>query len=819
MAEMEEALKGTEPFGMRFVRSHCTRVSTSVFQMVKHLNELAPDKYEALYVKFKEIQGKINPYLVSKRSLKEGPLVLPLQEIDKNFADQVGGKIANLGEIKNRLNITVPSGFVVTAGGYHRFIDYNELQPEINRRIQAADIGRLDQVYNLSASIQQLIIQSSLPEDMEDAMSEHFHRLEKEEGEGVRLAVRSSGLGEDLLHTSFAGQYRSELNVSPENMLQAYKEIVASKYSLQAIAYRLNRGIRDEDVAMCVGYLRMVNAVSGGVLYSRNPIDIRDESIVINSVWGLPKSVVDGSTDPDTFILSRQEVPTVKKKEIAEKHLEFVCYPDEGVCRLDSTGDKVLSASLTDDQAVSLAQLAMQLEGFYGVPQDIEWGIDPDGSIVLLQCRPLRQIDVPSENIENNNMDSTRESPILSGGIIASPGTATGRVYVVRKDADVLRFPRGAVLVAEQSLPRWASLLNRAAAVVTEHGSVAGHLATMAREFRVPAIFGLKGAVQRLGEFGMITVDADGKRIYEGDIEGKLKPAEKRKNLLEGSPVHEALTNVARLIIPLNLLNPDAPAFRPENCKTFHDITRFCHEKSVHEMFQFGKDHHFPERSSKQLVCEMPMQWWVLNLDDGFQEEVEGRHVPLDNIVSIPMLALWEGITAVPWGGPPAVDGKGMMSIMFEATANPSLVTGVRSKYGNRNYFMISKNYCSLNSRLGFHFSSVETLVGERSVENYISFQFKGGAADSQRRYKRTLFISDILDEYGFRINLNEDHLTARLENHEKAVMITKLKIIGYLTIHTRQLDMIMSNEGSVNYYKSKLTNDINTIISSEPAR
>jgi len=645
---------------------------------------------------------------------------------------------------------------------------------------------------------------------------EAYFRLKEGQRREIRVALRSSALGEDTAGKTFAGQYHSELNVGEGNIIQAYKKIVASKYSLPAITYRMNRGLKDDDFAMCVGCMVMIDAESGGVTYSRNPIDIQDDSIYINAVWGLPKPVVDGSVASDLFSLSRKKPISVISQDIKSKESRFTCFPQEGQCGIVLSKEKKDMPSIDQQQAVLLAELAVVLESYYDSPQDIEWTISHDGTIYVLQCRPMQQMETATSTYSEKIVRPKAENVIIRGGIAVSPGLAFGSVFLAEKGSDMVQFPEGSILVTRQALPRWAPLLNRAAAVITEQGGVAGHLATVAREFGVPALFNVSGVMDTLSNGDQITVDTAVSTIYEGRVISMITDSAEKKNVIEGSPVYNTLKDASRHIVPLNLLDPDSHEFAPMHCQTLHDITRFIHEKSVQDISNFGKEHGFSERASKQLVYQVPMKWRVLNLDDGFREAVDGKYVKLDNIISIPMLALWEGIVAIPWEGPPPIDGKGFMSVMFQTTTNRALSSGLRSPSANHNYFMISKNFCNLTFKLGFHFSTVEAVVGDVFDENYVSFQYKGGGADYERRLKRLAFLMEILEEQGFAVTIKEDNLFARLEGHEKDFMREKLKILGYLTIHSGQLDMIMSNSSMVSYYRSKIRKDIRDMVHSQ---
>lgn len=796
MAEMEQALGAGRPFGMAFVRGNCTALSVNIYKMIHHLTRLADGRYAELDQPFRAITKQLEQIIASRPADTEGAVILTMAEVNADMVDQVGEKMANLGEVGNRVGLRTPDGFVITATAARRFIEANNLQVEINRRLKGLDLDNLEELYTVSAGIQGLISNAPLPAELEEAILAHHRQLDTDPQTELLVALRSSALGEDSSNVSFAGQYRTQLNVSREFIGQAYKEIVAGKYKSQAIVYRQQRGYRNQDVQMCVGCLRMVDATISGVLYSRAPDDPRSPFVIIQAAPGLAGPVVDGSGASEQFRVSRSAPHPILHRESATEQ----------------------SLTLTEPQAAELAAVGVRLEEHFGTPQDIEWSIDRSGLLYILQSRPLgHSVSVEGqEAITPSAPTNDLPEPFLKGGVCASQGVACGPVFTVRSSLDLLRFPKGAVLVIETPYPDWASLLNRAVAVVSETGQQAAHLATVAREFGIPAIFGMPRALATLENGSLVTVDATAGTVYEGRVESLLALAAPKPNLMAGSPVYKILTQALVHITPLNLTDPASPFFRPDGCRTMHDLTRFCHEKAVVEMFTFGERYGFNDKAAKQLVVEnSPAQWWVIDLDDGFTPDFnpESRYIHLGHITSVPMQAIWQGMTAFPWAGPPPVSLGGFGSIIFQSTRNPNLDPAVRSSMASKNYFLISKNFCNLSVRLGYHFALVEANLGEYLTENYVSFQFKGGAADQDRRLLRIRLISEILSEFGFRVEQKVDAMTARIEKKPGPYLLERLKILGYLLIHTRQIDMVMADQGMAASYSQKIMADLRTLL------
>ncbi|MBQ7456936.1 MAG: phosphoenolpyruvate synthase [Desulfovibrio sp.] len=789
MSEIEEWLGGSHPFGMDDVRAVSVRASTAVFRMVRNLNALADNGF----VHLQNVLGTINHSIQALQKAEPhitGSLVCDVANLGVADISLVGAKMANLGEVKNRLGFAVPPGFAITVVAFEAFMAYEGLREELNRCRRGVAYGDMDALAACAATIQERILQAPLPPELEAAIGEAVERLVAEGGAGVTLAVRSSAVGEDSLGCSFAGQYSSKLHVQPNDVCRAYREVVASAYSVRAMRYRYQHGIPDDEAPMGVGVLAMITSKAGGVAYSQDPVQAQwgKHRILLNAVRGLAEGVVDGSQIPFVFALTPADPP-------------MICLRDEG------------DAPIDESEAKKVAQLAMALERYYGQPQDVEWAFEEGtNKLVVLQTRPLH-----SEEPEPTEQEVVREEPepadggacLAEGGVTVSVGVGWGNVFIARTEADLAAFPKGAILVVERALPRWAAMLTQAAGLISETGGMAGHLATVAREYHVPALFGLANACSVLHNGQEITLDATRRRVVAGRLSLEQKEEKPVPTDLVESPVYKRLKALASLIVPLHLLNPESADFTPEHCQTLHDITRFCHEKAVELLFEADP---LSRSMGKQLKAGAKLQYWVIDMGGGFHHAVQGSVVDVKDIASRPMLSLWDGMVAVPWMGPPATSASGFMSVMLQSTMNPELEITAPNAMANKNFFIVSDTYMLLQARYGYHFCTVESLAGKTNHENFVNFQFKGGAADRERRHLRAQMVAELLETYGFRADVREDGLFAVAEDYAAEEILQKTRLLGYLLIHTRQVDMIMLDVERASALRNKLVTDLKTI-------
>ncbi|MBI3269448.1 MAG: hypothetical protein HYZ53_10545 [Planctomycetes bacterium] len=319
-------------------------------------------------------------------------MLLPFSDVQPTDLPRVGGKGFRLGLLL-QAGAAVPDGFCLTTRAREYFLEAPGLLDWIRERTTAIPAGR--EAERL-AEVRARMHDEPLPADLAHLIRKTVaSRLD-----GARLAVRSSGVQEDLAHASFAGQYETHLNVTgAEAVEQAVRKCWSSTWKPGVWTYCRDHQVDPRALQMGVVVQRMVPADAAGVLFTVNPLTGRDREMVIEAAWGLGEALVSGQVSPDRYAYDwYRECET--ERRVARKELEIVPIdaPPFTVTR-PVPADRIERPVLTSEEVRELAAQALAVQARFGCPQDIEWA-RAEGRCWCLQARPITRIaysSVPGE--------------------------------------------------------------------------------------------------------------------------------------------------------------------------------------------------------------------------------------------------------------------------------------------------------------------------------------------------------------------------------------------------------------------------------------
>lgn len=447
--------------------------------------------------------------------------VVWLEEVGKEDLSIVGGKGASLGEMIN-IGVPVPGGFAVTAQAFRDFLNRAGIAEKLFEALKV-DVNDQGQLQRAEENAKRLIMEAKVPEDIEKAIRSRYEELCRREGKEVFVAVRSSATAEDLPDASFAGQQETYLNMhGADDVFNAVRKCWASLYGARAIFYRVEQGFEHDKVNLSAIVQKMVDSEKSGVMFSSQP-STGEPLVVIEAAWGLGESVVSGSVSPDNYVVDRTNKAIVSRF-IAAKEIMIIRDPKtQKTVTIKVPPEKREAVVLTDGEILELARYGEILEEHYGIPQDIEWGVE-NGKIFILQSRPITTIKSKAEKKEGSKAESGK---VLVNGLGASPGVATGAVRIVSGGKDLDKVKQGDIMVTVMTMPDMVPGMRRAGAIVTDEGGMACHAAIVSRELGCPAVVGTKKATKVLKEDMIVTVDGSKGLVYEGRVgtPAQAKPA------------------------------------------------------------------------------------------------------------------------------------------------------------------------------------------------------------------------------------------------------------------------------------------------------
>lgn len=793
MADMGDKLGGEYIFDSKYIEDASSQLNDQVFKLISDMSVLTQNKNTALFLAFERIQHRLQEEIAGRRHAEGGRMVLPFQDIGIEAEDEVGGKISQLGDLSNRLHLKTPNGFAITTTAFFTFMSRNGLLDLAQKGIEEWD-GTDQGLHELADLMQSSIMESPLPWRLVAQIDTMVDVLSVRPKAPLRLALRSSAWGEDG-DSSFAGQYGTELNVPPDKVIEAYKTVIASTYSMEAWRYRLDRGYHESEVAMAVGCQIMADSRISGVLFTCTQTSgAACESMVVSATWGGGAAVVSGETATDTIYLSRTPPYPPLTRAITHKTRRLVPASRGDLVWEDVPEQLQDIPCLTDDQLEQLARAGMSLERYYKRPQDVEWTFDARGELHILQSRPLRSGGDAGLSLTVQDATSKAEVIFAGKGLVAQRGVAVGKVVLVDHNTDLDQFPEGGILVSKFTSPRYARVMRRACGIITDVGSPTGHMATIAREQRVPALVNTEDATSLLRNGDEITLDATQNVVYRGHVAELDRFERAEPDMFEESYEYRLLRRLLKHIAPLNLVDPHSDDFKPQACKTYHDITRYIHEKAVEALVVLSQRHdalhHAPAR---RLKDGPPLGLTIIDAGGGTSCPPQAAALNMDEITSVPLQAFLQGMSiSGMWDTAPVPVDLGSFMSSFTRTFTASMAG---PDTVGRNLAVALRDYMNVNMRLGYHYNTIDAYISDQINDNYIYFRFLGGVTELVRRSRRARFVADVLDRFDFRVEVHGDLVVGRIKKLSVPRMQVRMHMLGGLVGYARQLDARMSND------------------------
>jgi len=738
MAQMDRALGGEYVFDKAFLETAVRDVCRLTHLVAYHLNGMAGEGYVELYDAFLAVKDALEDILAGGMGPLAGRRVLPFSELGWEMEPLAGLASVGLGVLGRRMGLPAPDGLAVTVTGMG----------------DLAGPQKDEALREVSEGVQALFSRIGGPRPLELTC----------------VAAGPDGAGR-VLGTAFA-----------DTLEQAG----------QTIAQFAARHVPDTPVAVCV------RPHVPGLLHGTLQTLAHDPN--------LPPAMLAAAFSPDQpdvqdrYWLSRTTPHNPLRTRLAAKPLGT---PLSGGKALAPTRGRALrgSAWLTPDNASLLAELGLAAERALGGPCVVSWTLSGRHDFTLTSLEPVGTqfpewaLDDGLPGIGESEFPGD-EDLLLSGGQIACGGVGVGPVVLIDDDSPPESVPLGSVGVARAATPALSRIVPRLGALLAEVGTAASHLATVARENRVPAIFGLKTAAL-LAPGAMVTVDAEQVSVYRGVVESLLRQSAMQDARVGLDPEYLVLRRLLRHIRPLNLVDPQADNFQPSQCRTCHDIIHFAHEKAVDLLLGMDATGKGGLGAPRRLRGDSPFRLGIVDVGGGLSgQDAKDGEVGIEDVTSLPLHAFLEGLLMKPvWRQALArlslgdiVAGMGRTSQAMSASPGNAGV----------NLAVAAGDYANITLRLGYHFSVVDAVISDRPEHTFVYFRFAGGFADGDRRARRAGLILGVLERLGFRASRTGDLVVGKRKLMESGEALNVLRVLGALSAYTRQLDVELTSEREV---------------------